>query len=481
MTDDRPSTDGGETAAAMDIERAGEVPPDPPSDSALERMLPDLLGEYDFDTTLYMVRAALADGSGRSVGENLVDAIEQKVTVVGTTLDAGFEPSNPELDVLIETDHGHDTIAASLARVEPVDGVVVADVTTAAERNLAADDEPDEPEGADANAVFNELKEEVGEEGYGEVVDQLEDVEFPGGPDPDEEVDLEAEAGVDLSEPDPDEPIDLDDDEEGTLDLDADEVTARELLGEDGQDGDEVKDPDEKAIEEAIEEVDLDDQPDDGDLDEEIPETPSATDEEEADEPAEPKEPAGPTDADQAPAAPAADGDMDAFVGRLVEALESGEVDGDRLVELRKALGVQSTHNLDFRMEHVQKRVDNLAAYTDAWEAFLSEEGSGREFLTSVRDDLEDIERQLEAVQAGGGGDADLSGVEERLDALESTLDELEERHDDGVARLDTRMDSVESKLQRRIQSVEETVGALKQKVRSLLQWRERIDDVVGD
>jgi hypothetical protein len=490
MTDDRTSTDGGETAAAMDIERAGDAPPDPPSDSGLERMLPDLLGEFEIDTTVYMVRAGLEDGSGRSVGERLVDAIEDKVTVVGTTLDAGFEPSNPELDVLIETEHDHGTVAASLARVGPVTGVVVADVTAAAERELAADDDT-EPDGGDANTVFNELKEEVGQEGYGEVVDELEDVEFPGGPDPEEEVDLEEETGVDLGGPDPDEPIELDDDvDDGTLDLD-DDVSAKDLLGEGERDTSDVKGPDEKAIEEAIEDVDLADEPSEdgtgGDLDDEIPETPEPT-EDGADADAADEEPAADDDEEATaagtdpPAGPAVGGDMDAFVAQLVEALESGEVEGERLAELRKALGVQSTHNLDVRMEHVQKRVDNLAAYTDAWEAFLSEEGSGREFMSSVQEDIESIERRLEAVDAGdGAAGGDLAAIEQRLAEVESTLESIEDRHDEDVTRLDTRMDNVESQLESRIQSLEDTVAALKEKVRSVLEWREHIDDVLGD
>jgi hypothetical protein len=493
MTDDRPSTDGGETAAPMDIERAGDAPPDPPSDSGLERMLPDLLGEFEIDTTVYMVRAGLEDGSGRPVGERLVDAIEDKVTVVGTTLDAGFEPSNPELDVLIETDHDHGTIAAALARLGPVTGVVVADVTAAAERELAADDDDGddaERDGGDANTVFNELKEEVGQEGYGEVVDELEDVEFPGGPDPDEEVDLEQEAGVDLSEPDPDEPIELDDDvDDGTLDLD-DDVSTKDLLGEGERDTADVKGPDEKAIEEAIEDVDLADEPSDdgtgGDLDGRIPETPEPTEdgadaETEDDEPTADEEEATAPGGD-APAGSPAGGDMDAFVVQLIEALESGEVEGERLAELRKALGVQSTHNLDVRMEHVQKRVDNLAAYTDAWEAFLSEEGSGREFMSSVEEDIEAIERRLETVDAGDGtAGGDLAAIEQRLAEVESTLESIEDRHDEDVTRLDTRMDNVESQLASRIESVEDTVGALKEKVRSLLEWREHIDEVLGD
>ena len=41
-------------------------------------------------------------------------------------------------------------------------------------------------------------------------------------------------------------------------------------------------------------------------------------------------------------------------------------------------------------------------------------------------------------------------------------------------------MDSVESKLGQRLDAVEDALGTLRDKVRSLLQWREHIDDVLG-
>jgi hypothetical protein len=464
MTDDPASTDGGETAASVDAERAGNTPPDPPTDDGLGRMLPDLLDGTESVTTVYMVRAALADGSGRSVGERLVDAIEDQVTVVGSTLDAGLDPSDPELDVLIETDHDHGAVAASLARVGPVDGVVVADVTAAAERELDdVDEEAEAVDAATANDVFQELQEEVGQEGYGQVVDELEDVSFPGGPDPDEEVDLEAETGIELND-DP-EPIEVDDGadpQDGDIDLDDDEISAKDLLGEgEREDAEEVKAPDEKAIEDAISGVDLEDgeeadePPPDADLGADIHEPSEATD----DEPADDEQPAA-ADASGSAGAPPVDGDMDAFAARLVEALESGAIGEQRRTELREALGIESTHSLDVRMEYIQKRVDTLAAYTDAWESFLDAEGSGREFMQSVRKDLD--------------------GVAQRLDRIESTLEELEERQDGEVTRLDTRMDNVESKLEGRIDRLEGAVGTLKEKVKALLEWRERIDKVLN-
>lgn len=528
MNEDRPSTDGGETAAPLDAERAGDAPPDPPTNDGLERVLPDLLDGVETVSTVYLVRASLASGSGRPIGERLVGALEDKVTVVGSTLDAGFDPPNPELDVLVETDHDHGAIAASLASVGPVEGVVVADVTAATERELDGDREAD---GANANDVFNELKDEVGQEGYGTVVDELEDVSFPGGPDPDEEVDLEEAVDVELSDEEP-ESIELEGGDDGTLDLgggdggpdDEDEITTKQLLGEEERDGDEVKAPDEKAIEEAIQGVELDagadvDGDDEGDAPRSVGDAAAddgtVTDEPVIDTPAEdgtvddgpaddgPVDDAATDDAgtvggaavgestasggpDAAAPGAARDGTpdgMDAFVAGLVQALESGAIDDQRRTELREALGIESTHSMDVRLEYLQKRVDNLAAYTDAWEAFLSEQGSGREFMESMRDGLENIEDRLDGLEGDGASDGvsdEIDAVEDRLDAVESTLANLEGRYDEDVARLDTRIDSIGSKLSGRLDTVEDAISATQEKVSSLLQWREHVDDVLG-
>ena len=596
MSEDSLSTDGGLGSSVRDVERAGGSPPETPTGNGLDRLLPDLLDDVDEFGRAYLVRIRFPSDNPESTAKRLVDALGRQVDVLGDTSDAGFDPSSPVLDALVETDYESGAIARSLARLAPVEGVLVADVTDAAETALEDETDTEAADAAGANDVFQDLKEQVNQLGYGDVVDELEDVSFPGGPDPDEEIDLEAETGIDLGEddaasPDPggsgdtldldgDDTLDLDGDD--TLDLDGGgdggatdsdgELDIRGLLKNDGDEGGDdgtVREADENAISEAISEIELDPGPDEdegkdqgeettaddssastdagddalGDIP--APKQPSrrgsnretgdasgASNERPTTEPgqetgsggganaqptdqgtaATPESQRGPPESSSEPsdgsgspssvasgesggstrtAGPSATGDMDAFVANLVEALESGAVSSERRAELRNALDVGNTHSLDVRLEYLQKRVDNLAAYTDSWEAFLSEEGTGREFLDDVSEGLDELEQRVETIEAGGGaggtGGADLTSVERRLSELEDTLESADERlakvqrrQDEDVTRLDTRMDSVEAAAEQRLDAVEDALGSIKERVEALLEWREHVNDVLS-
>jgi len=183
------------------------------------------------------------------------------------------------------------------------------------------------------------------------------------------------------------------------------------------------------------------------------------------------------------PAAGAAGGeDLTATVDALVEALESGDIGPERRQRLREALGIESTHSLDVRLEYLQKRVDNLAAYNDSWEALLAEEGSGGAFVDEVRSRLDDLETQ---VGDGGTPDAELA---ERLDRLEAAIEQLEgPADDDRVAALAERLDDLErrheedvSRLEDQVETLRDAVEKLKRSLQRFADWRESVNEVLG-
>lgn len=432
------SQETDQSGRTREVRLAGDEPPDIPAESTLDDLLPRLLEGVDDVATGYLVRATLPTENPNRAAQQLVDALERKVAVLGSTLDAGIDPVDPQVDVLIQCEYTASQVASALGGVTPVQGAVVTDVTDVCERVL--DEQTEEADAADANDVFSELQQQVNELDYDQVVAELEDVSFPGGPDPDEEVDLEAEADVDLgvSNGDGDASlgdvslgdVSLDDgaldeggadgdasDGNGTaggVDLGSDDVDAKELFGEDGSNDDQgsaiVGGADEKKIEEAVRSIEQ--QTDDSDATDA-----DATDANGSDAGID----SGESSADDSGDAGVAGGvdlavgdgstgdDSSGGLGRgdgeagevgdlvddLVAALESGAVGPERRQRLREALGVESTHSLDVRLEYVQKRVDNLAAYTDAWEAFLAEEGTGNQFV----EDVENIKRRLDELE----------------------------------------------------------------------------------
>lgn len=422
------------------VRRAGDEPPDIPSESTLEDLLPRLLEGVDEVESGYHVRATLPSEGPERAGKQLVDALERKVTVLGSTLDAGIDPADPQVDVLIQCEYTASQVASALGGVTPVQGAVVVEATDLCQRIIDVPQEAEEADAADANDVFSQLQQQVSELDYDEVLDELEGVSFPGGPDPDEEVDLETEANVDLSSGRNDdgdvelEDVALDDDAlesdpepTGSDDggLLGENIDAKELFGEsDGATDDRdvtsgiVGGADENRIEEAIRSVELSEElPDSNtDDDEDIGDTGVAEPGAETAEPDSraavdggatsmpapdtevPEPDTGGESAEATPLSPPA-GEMDELVDGLITALESGAIDPDRRQRLREALGVESTHSLDVRLEYVQKRVDNLAAYTDSWEAFLSEEGTGNKFIQDVSDELDALSARVEALE----------------------------------------------------------------------------------
>jgi len=154
---------------------------------------------------------------------------------------------------------------------------------------------------------------------------------------------------------------------------------------------------------------------------------------------------------------------VDDLVDELVTALESGDVGPERRQRLREALGIESTHSLDVRLEYLQKRVDNLAAYNDAWEAFLAEEGTGSQFMEEVDEQLEALSDRVETLETEASGDGD------RVEALERRLDDLEASHDEDVSRLEERLDSLQG-----------TVQSMRKSLKAFSNWRDRVNEFLG-
>jgi hypothetical protein len=523
-------SDGGTKSADREVRRAGGDPPDIPAESAIDELVPRLLSDIDAVETGYHLRATLSGDDPGRAAERLLDALERKVAVLGSTLEAGIDPGDPRVDVLIQCEYTVSQVASALGTITAVRGAVVLDVTDVCERALT-DEEAEAADAADANDVFNELQQQVNELDYDTVVDELEDVSFPGGPDPDEEVDLEAEAGVDLADEEA-EADEADGDAEDYEDLDIEGLLGESTVDDRrssttstaGQGADEQK------VSEAIESVELADEadeepaaaddagvegpPPDADIDVESAvegETAAAGDGPAAEAPADGPSgdraiadeaaPDGATGDDAAAAnggpapssddgssadAPteagsarpgAADGGelagtagpaggrppVDDLVDELVTALESGDVGPERRQRLREALGIESTHSLDVRLEYLQKRVDNLAAYNDAWEAFLAEEGTGSQFMEEVDEQLEALSDRVDAIETGTGGDDD------RVEALERRLDDLEASHDEDVARLEERLDSLQA-----------TVKSMRESLKAFSNWRDRVNELLG-
>ena len=217
-----------------------------------------------------------------------------------------------------------------------------------------------------------------------------------------------------------------------------------------------------------------------------------------ADTDADPVHDADPDPVDPEPAEPVGF-DEGQVAAALADAIRNDEVDDDDLETIQGALGgvPQST---EVEIDHVQSRVSELEAYTDALEAFIDENGAAQELLADFEDDIEDLENELadvhadvatveESVAAADEDREDLwaevesveskfgavDDLEESLDRLRGDVDALDERladTEDDVLALEDVEDDIED-LEADLDHVEEIVEDID-------EWRSQLSDVFG-
>lgn len=139
---------------------------------------------------------------------------------------------------------------------------------------------------------------------------------------------------------------------------------------------------------------------------------------------------------------------------RLADEVRRGELSSEDVAVLRTRLGFEGVPDADpdggveARLRHLQSEVASLAAYAEAVEPFLDEHGTARRFVADAREDIDGLERRLDAVDARATRRAgrldDLEGVARRqgarLDRLEAEVGDLGEavgRFDDRLAELE--------------------------------------------
>ncbi|PSQ13940.1 hypothetical protein BRD02_11010 [Halobacteriales archaeon QS_8_69_73] len=123
----------------------------------------------------------------------------------------------------------------------------------------------------------------------------------------------------------------------------------------------------------------------------------------------------------------------DSLAAALAAEIRDGAVPAEDLKTLRAALGMSGGGSTAARVEHLQSRVADLEAYTEALEAFLDEEGGAaavvddlRTGLATTKERLDALESEVAALRAAVDGDEASAGLVVRLDDLEDDVETLE-------------------------------------------------------
>lgn len=131
---------------------------------------------------------------------------------------------------------------------------------------------------------------------------------------------------------------------------------------------------------------------------------------------------------------------------RLAREIRQGRLAREDVELLRGQLGLDlrayaddPDGSVEARLSHLQSEVTALAAYADAVEELLDEQGTARQFVEDTRADIDALERRasdLEGVAGRHDGrldsqEATAADLRETVEAFDERLDELEEAVDD--------------------------------------------------
>ncbi|MFB6080575.1 MAG: hypothetical protein ABEJ81_06225 [Haloferacaceae archaeon] len=188
----------------------------------------------------------------------------------------------------------------------------------------------------------------------------------------------------------------------------------------------------------------------------------------------------------------------------LAAEVREGTADEDDLAVLREAVAPEREsepevpRSVEVRIDRLQNRTEDLAAYTDALETFLDEEGTGQEVLDDLDATTATLREDLDAVTEETADLGETVGDHgERLADLEATANDLEERVgtlDDGLDDLGSTVADVEAEvddlagdtdasvaeLREAIDDLETTAADMEDELDELKSFRDRMRDAFG-
>ncbi len=172
----------------------------------------------------------------------------------------------------------------------------------------------------------------------------------------------------------------------------------------------------------------------------------------------------------------------------LVELVEEDEALRESLREALETENDEPSESVDTRLRHVQSRVDDLAAYTAAFEESIDEHGRPAEAFdelqtetAALREDVADVREEVEEVRT------EQEEVSERVDdlaaetqSLRTELVEAGEQREARLDRLESDVDGVATDLRHARDGMESELDTVREEVAELQSMRESLSEAFG-
>ena len=182
-----------------------------------------------------------------------------------------------------------------------------------------------------------------------------------------------------------------------------------------------------------------------------------------------------PSDADAEPPRTAAP--ESGLAAALAAEIRAGEVDDDDLETLRSELDMGVPRSVDVRIGRLQSSVADIEAYADALAEFIDGEGTAREILDDLDEQLAAVEAEMTALdERVASADTDREDIREevsRVDESVSSVTDEVEAVTGRVEEVDDRVDTVAAD----VSSVDESVTSVEESVERVTDDVSRLDD----
>ncbi|EMA50950.1 MULTISPECIES: hypothetical protein [Halococcus] len=174
---------------------------------------------------------------------------------------------------------------------------------------------------------------------------------------------------------------------------------------------------------------------------------------------------------------------------------------------LTEEFGQQDSETV--RLSHLQSRISDLEAYTDALEAFIDDHGTGHEAIEDLSDRLDTIETEIDdladrtdentteiervtertaenateiesVVDHTDENAAEIDGIDDRLDETAADVDDLADRTEENATDIDA-LDKGIADVQAEIEETQAWIDDLRDEIEEIDAWRGRISNVFGE
>ena len=185
--------------------------------------------------------------------------------------------------------------------------------------------------------------------------------------------------------------------------------------------------------------------------------------------------------------------------GQLLEVFleEVADANEDQLESLREKLAADSTvsNSTAVRLNHVQRKLDDIEAYSDALEAFIDEHGTN-DVLGEIQDDLDSLSEKLSNVEKQyetfderisklvGEFEPSIAEIEAQQEKLYEAVESLNETMNSGIERHDEELQGIAERsesLSDQIESVADQRRVDRERIESLQTELETMAELASE